>query len=1229
MRRPAVEKGKTASASPIVLGRRVGGAPLPNLVAEPMEAPRAICFLRTFLTVLVTLILTFAGLEMLATDDAILVSQTTTEHSWNTTRDADDDIAYSLVTTNEPDAKAVMNFQLSMTLDVTIDAQDHMTVTLANQTGFYAAYRHDEYLRDGFSASFDKQRTRALTFVSAAMEQQSTDHGKLTTDRKLRDDVSTDSGFTDGTDGYHDAVMNSHASVIERFRRWCTMIKRVTFGRSSNWTLGLIVLVSGVMMTSVCYMHQQPFRPHPAQHGFRTHVHQSDAGPPFVGTATLKCPPSWCVERNHIYTLRAWISDLVLWASATELDAARHGPIAALQVQGSAKELIRELTPQQLQHGDVDPVTGQQLTGLMLLVTVLARRYAPLEAENTTKSIAEFLAFRRQPGETIDSLLVRFDILRNRAQNRAGFAVNLTGLTWLLLQSLGLSAESWDRLLAPLGGQMPQTDFEFGALMERIRRLFHLKEGRMQHGGGQGAMGDAGNFHTEGFFPTFCPEGPHAHAYVAGGPAAPDPWAAHHAAAAASNATFDQPGTSVLGAQAYASGSGSNECCPTCGNYFQDDGYSTDTSSDDGSSMPGENDDPVEAYLQYAFARKRWRRISNKYPRRYRKSFKGGKGFRSSTYAAFLPPNSFAGGKGGKGKSGSGFKKRNPKDKNGQTLKCNICQSEEHLWRNCPKRGQQGDGSYTTNAMPASGIHVAHAASQQQLALMPSHNMLWGPGQSTSLPGVHFFGTEMENLRSVSQAGSVVSSQGRKRSSVEDPEPITPNAPSRAAPRFSPSFFPSATTTHDPSVEPLIANAPQPVVPPPTEPAPATILLGVRRDAETALDEPEDAVVSSSPSASAKCASASQTAGVASVPNASVPNAFVGHSLASDDCAIDERSKRMSREEQQRLRDQNIAGLQDVLHGLDNRSEVGSAVGSQVSNPNAATGRHVLNLESRLVSQPAMVPMQFMPQVPNPHMHAMPQMPNAIPNAVWPSHVSCQFPQPGQGSTAQPSAGFPGNSSLDPRSGSYPWWEVAEKQDDEIRNAEGSYHLRTRRRDGTVGLLVDPGAHDNLIGGLTAQQMCSELKAQLHLRSMNKPLPVEGVGKAAQVADQAACIPMSVMDVFGKLTDATYTAPIIQDSMLPPLLGNRTLRKMQVIMDCGSGKLIIPGPGGIEVKMSPGSRVYDLELTNSGHWVLPLHARTQVASKTADEKELAFNMSCRRDRSQTPDPRRRDAATSN
>ncbi|CAL1164796.1 unnamed protein product [Cladocopium goreaui] len=519
-----------------------------NLVAEPMEAPATcLCCLRTLLTVLITLIVVFAGLEFLVTDDSAMLDATlTTTGALTTTRkqlgfgDGDDSAVSSLVTTDEvtpdtgvlssatpdqptePNAQAATSFQLSLTLDVTVDADNQMHVSLANRTGFFAAYKYDTCVRDGYSASVDKMRSRALTFAGDALENWGNGNGEIAVGRNLQDDVSGNSDHADDSDftGY------SHGTMI-------------------------------------------------------------NAGPPFIGTATLK-------------------------------------------VQGTAKELIRELTPQQLQHGDTDPATGQQLTGLMLLVTVLARRYAPLEAENTTKSIAEFLAFRRQPGETIDALLVRFDILRNRAHARAGFAINLTGLTWLLLQSLGLNAEAWDRLLPPLGGQMPQNEADFGGLLERIRRLFHLKEGRMQHGGAQGAMGDPGNFHTaEGYFPTFTPDGPHASAFAAGGPMAPDPWATSLATGSTGCANAEQLMTSGVPTQSFPCDAGHVENCPTCGSYFQDDGYSTDTSSDDGvGSLPGETDDPVEAYLQYAFARKKWRRISNKYPRRYRKGFKGGKGFR-------------------------------------------------------------------------------------------------------------------------------------------------------------------------------------------------------------------------------------------------------------------------------------------------------------------------------------------------------------------------------------------------------------------------------------------------------------------------------------------------------------------------------------------------------------------------------------------------------------------------
>ena len=85
------------------------------------------------------------------------------------------------------------------------------------------------------------------------------------------------------------------------------------------------------------------------------------------------------------------MSDLVLWSSATDLEAHRLGPVAALQVNGSARDLVRELTPDQLANVVVDPQTG-----LMVLVRTLIQRK---ENEVPTKAVSEFLQFSRIPGE--------------------------------------------------------------------------------------------------------------------------------------------------------------------------------------------------------------------------------------------------------------------------------------------------------------------------------------------------------------------------------------------------------------------------------------------------------------------------------------------------------------------------------------------------------------------------------------------------------------------------------------------------------------------------------------------------------------------------------------------------------------------------------------------------------------------------------------------------------------
>ena len=73
----------------------------------------------------------------------------------------------------------------------------------------------------------------------------------------------------------------------------------------------------------------------------------------------------------------------------------------------------------------------------------------------------------------------------------------------------------------------------------------------------------------------------------------------------------------------------------------------------------------------------------------------------------------------------------------------------------------------------------------------------------------------------------------------------------------------------------------------------------------------------------------------------------------------------------------------------------------------------------------------------------------------------------------------------------------------------------------------------------------------------------------------------------GPLVAGTFTAPEIESAKVPVLLGLKALTRMKGIMDMGENRLIVPGPGGIEWRMSPGTVVYPLEPTHSGHLLLP------------------------------------------
>ena len=197
-----------------------------------------------------------------------------------------------------------------------------------------------------------------------------------------------------------------------------------------------------------------------------------------LGLANSRIPPSWCIERDRIYPLRFYRTDLEVWAASTDLDVARQGPAASMRISGAARMIVREIPVATLINGAMvnDNGVPVQLNGLGMLLRILERRYGATEEETQIHAISELMQFTRTPGETTDMCMARFDIAMHRANNFGGvlFAPQLKA--WLLLSHLRIPRSGWMVLLSATNGLLPADDDEYTAFTLYIRRNGHLHD---------------------------------------------------------------------------------------------------------------------------------------------------------------------------------------------------------------------------------------------------------------------------------------------------------------------------------------------------------------------------------------------------------------------------------------------------------------------------------------------------------------------------------------------------------------------------------------------------------------------------------------------------------------------------------------------------------------------------------------------------------------------------------
>ena len=88
----------------------------------------------------------------------------------------------------------------------------------------------------------------------------------------------------------------------------------------------------------------------------------------------------------------------------------------------------------------------------------------------------ELMAFARKPGENVNSLLSRYETVRQRAALEGQFVMSVEGCAVQILRACGIGPQHLFTLLQPFQGQLPHTDQQFNQLCTQLRRYGHISE---------------------------------------------------------------------------------------------------------------------------------------------------------------------------------------------------------------------------------------------------------------------------------------------------------------------------------------------------------------------------------------------------------------------------------------------------------------------------------------------------------------------------------------------------------------------------------------------------------------------------------------------------------------------------------------------------------------------------------------------------------------------------------
>ena len=102
-----------------------------------------------------------------------------------------------------------------------------------------------------------------------------------------------------------------------------------------------------------------------------------------------------------------------------------------------------------------------------------------------------------------------------------------------------------------------------------------------------------------------------------------------------------------------------------------------------------------------------------------------------------------------------------------------------------------------------------------------------------------------------------------------------------------------------------------------------------------------------------------------------------------------------------------------------------------------------------------------------------------------------------------------------------------------------------------------------------------------------RPLSVMGVGNGNQTCTHDCTLPIAMSRGNDTTVTGSFTTPVVAGSELPGLLGFKTMRNNRAVLDMVNLQLHFCGPANINLTLPPGTESFQLEISPSGHLVLP------------------------------------------